>query len=258
MANPSTSSPSISALPSKAFHLLQDQGVRATVDKGLSFGLRQLQDLGVSLRVAADAAQATAALRAAGSGARGLFIDCGSNLGQGLSYFRRFYRPSHFDYVLIEPNPNCVSKLREQLGPGMELITAAASTCDGETTFYGLNEGEADPFSQGASILPEHNSARYQSSEDKGIRVPTFSLAQLITKKRAHYPILVLKLDIEGGEYNVLDDLLRTNACDALRCMYVEFHSQYMSEPDRTTYHEREQHLTAAFKRRTVGFRTWY
>lgn len=40
-----------------------------------------------------------------------LFIDMGSNLGQGFQYFSKFYNPNLFDFLLIEANPNCIDQL---------------------------------------------------------------------------------------------------------------------------------------------------
>lgn len=44
-------------------------------------------------------------------GRRGLFLDCGSNIGQGFEYFRQHFTADHFDYELFEPNPNCLPYL---------------------------------------------------------------------------------------------------------------------------------------------------
>ena len=50
---------------------------------------------------AADAARILTKLDAAGPGARGLFIDCGSNLGQGFKQFVRHFPLRRFNYILI-------------------------------------------------------------------------------------------------------------------------------------------------------------
>ena len=42
---------------------------------------------------------------------KGLFIDCGSNLGQGFSFFEQYFPLKTFDYILVEPNPFCKEEL---------------------------------------------------------------------------------------------------------------------------------------------------
>ena len=37
---------------------------------------------------------------------KNLFIDLGTNLGQGFNYFIKFFKLEKFDYLLVEPNPN--------------------------------------------------------------------------------------------------------------------------------------------------------
>ena len=36
-----------------------------------------------------------------------LFVDVGSNLGQGFNFFKQYFITKNYDYLLIEPNPYC-------------------------------------------------------------------------------------------------------------------------------------------------------
>jgi FkbM family methyltransferase len=207
--------------------------------------------------VETDASIAIAKLGAKG---RGLFIDCGSNLGQGFSYFKRHFRPNYFDYVLIEPNPNCIPhlhSLRGQLAEcNIEIIDKAAGVAIGEVKFFGLSESH-DPTTQGGSIVRGHNSRYYDALELEAITVRTFSLADLISEKKRIYDSLILKLDIEGGEYSVLEDLFGSGSHLLLDFSYVEFHSQYMVEPLCSEYQAKEQEIVARFASDGVPFRRW-
>lgn len=209
--------------------------------------------------VSADAAVARAKLNA-GPRHRGLFIDCGSNLGQGFNYFRRFYPLEDYDHILIEPNPNCLPALRELCAglPGnIRIIEQAAGTGVGEVKFFGLAEGNADPTSQGGSTMKDHNSRYYAADENKAITVKTFSLADLIAGEHPKYGSTILKLDIEGGEYEVLEDLVAKGIHRNLDFSYVEFHSQYMAEPRSSQYRAKEQELMQRFAADGVAFRQW-
>lgn len=206
---------------------------------------------------AADATVAMARIAAAGSGARGLFIDCGSNLGQGFGEFVRHYPLSHFDYVLVEPNPNCLPALRRlqaERGGCIELLPQAAGISTGSVKFFGL---EHDATSQGASMLKEHNNLYYAADEAQALEVPTFSLSDLIRERAPRYAVTVLKLDIEGGEYEVLPHLIGENVHRALSAAYIEFHSHYMAEPQRTRYRLLEDGIRARLSTDGVRYRIW-
>jgi FkbM family methyltransferase len=195
-------------------------------------------------------------------GERGLFIDCGSNLGQGFDFFRRRFTLDAFDYVLVEPNPNCLASLEAAVQDTghperIELITKAAGRGSGTARFYGLTELPARGTSDGASILKDHNSKFYEANERTALEVETFSLSDLIRDRRCTYPVIVLKIDIEGGEYDVLEQILETGMQDALSFVYAEFHSQYMTEPPRSRYLERERAIIAGFAKHHIPFRLW-
>lgn len=192
-----------------------------------------------------------------GPNSRGLFIDCGSNLGQGYSQFVQHFSHDLFDYILIEPNPHCKNTLEEivaRTSGNTILITEAASTYIGTVKFFGLDK---DPTSQGASILKDHNNKYYESSEESAIVVPCFSLSDLISEKCSNYCAIILKLDIEGGEYQVLPDLIKNSTHVKLDACYIEFHSQYMAEPEHSFYQKQENTIRNKLSQDGVPFRIW-
>lgn len=192
--------------------------------------------------------------------AKGLFIDCGSNVGQGLTYFSRFYTPDLYDYVLVEPNPHCLPKLKKVAkarvgGAKVELITKAASDKVGTVTFYGLSEG--GETSEGGSILSTHNSKFYTPAKKGDLKVATFPLADLIADKAKSYSHIVLKLDVEGAEYAILPHLLKTGAIRKLRRMYLEFHADYVAEDVRPQRLAEEATLLKQIRRAGVPCTLW-
>lgn len=206
---------------------------------------------------AADAGRVLARLDAAGAGARGLFIDCGSNLGQGFGQFVRHYPLARFDYVLIEPNPNCLPTLRDivaQRGGNIEILEQAAATRSGSVRFYGL---ERDPLSQGGSTLKDHNSRYYAAAEDQALEVPTFDLAEMVRSRGAGYAAIVLKLDIEGAEYEVLPHMIGQGVHRSLDAAYIEFHAQYMAEPQGARYRALEAAIRERLSADGVPYRIW-
>ncbi|TPK63519.1 FkbM family methyltransferase [Mesorhizobium sp. B2-4-19] len=195
-------------------------------------------------RVSSDARQALFKLKAA-KRHRGLFIDCGSNIGQGYKFFSRYYTPDYYDYVLVEPNKNCLEHLHSLRSENLaiEVVAKAASVKDGYAEFLGP-PGRSDPTYEGCSIVPGHNGGLYQSQRFTPELVETFSLSQMIQAKRGLYDVVVLKLDVEGAEYEILDDIIRSGLHRDLYAIYVEFHSPYMKNS--------EQRKTAVVERKIV------
>lgn len=211
------------------------------------------------LRVRLNAAGSTRKLRQEGS--KGLFVDCGSNLGQGFDFFSRFYSPEFFDYVLFEPNPYCFELLRLKIdkleGHCIQLFQKAISVAEGKLNFYGLEEDEGGKYSVGGSVLRQHNSKSYEASEERSIMVNTISFSDFIKKQSQNYSTIIVKMDIEGGEYPVIEDLLSTGLFNSIDTFYIEFHSQYMSTDLKPTYVEAEKLFWRKVKETTCSALLW-
>lgn len=195
----------------------------------------------------------------AGDAKRRLFVDCGSNVGQGYGFFTQYLRPDHYDAVLIEPNPHCVKTLRETLGDknGIELIEGAAWTENTTLRLFGLVEDERGETTQGASVVSDHNSGDYTSDQDAALDVPAFSFGELLERKASVYDHIVVKMDIESSEYEVLRNLLDTGTAKHITHLFIEFHSEYFKEPESAQYRALEQELIDELRAAGVGVTVW-
>ena len=188
-----------------------------------------------------------------------LFVDCGSNIGQGYSFFSKYLPAPLYDAVLIEPNPHCMGTLRESFGDreGIELIEGAAWTENTKLSLFGLVEDERGETTQGASVISEHNSSEYTSDQDAALDVDAFSLGELIADKAPRYEQVVVKMDIESAEYEVLRDLLDTGAAKNITHIFIEFHSEYFKEPESSQYRSLEKRLVDELEAAGVGVTVW-
>ena len=196
---------------------------------------------------------------------KGLFIDCGSNVGQGFKYFTDHFTLHNFDYVLIEPNPYCIDELKEiadlykeKFNSDIEIIQKACDTSDGITQFYGLTPTEKGSQSQGGSLLDKNMFFEKEEEKKRAIDVQTFSFKDLLNQKSKKYDLIVVKMDIEGGEYKVLNNILEDQTYKNINTIYVEFHAQYMDQPDRNIYKDQEKKIIDKLKESSVNFRNWY
>ncbi|MEI8701007.1 FkbM family methyltransferase [Mesorhizobium sp. ISC15] len=217
-----------------------------------------LRSQGLRPRVASDARQALSHLNLT-KRSRGLFIDCGSNIGQGFRYFSAYYTPDRYDYVLIEPNKNCLAQLNALRAENltMEIVAKAASVKDGYAELFGPPPERSEATHQSCSLVLDHNGSLYQSQRFAPDLVETFSLSQMIRTKRKLYDVIVLKLDVEGAEYEILDDLIRAGTHRDLYAAYVEFHSLKLRNPARREKRALEAQMVRAFDEAGIRFRRW-
>ena len=87
-------------------------------------------------------------------------------------------------------------------------------------------DGSADFFLPPRSDFISHSMVRAPQYSDRSIRVSVIRLATAMTRL-GHKHIDVLKIDIEGGEYSVLTDLVREHI--QVRQLCVEFHHRSFS-----------------------------
>ena len=193
---------------------------------------------------------------------RCVYIDCGSNLGQGYDFFSRYFPISHFDHVLVEPNPFCIKKLKDKYLKNsndntLSIIGKAADVKDGSALFYGLNSVDKGEYSDGASIQEFHNSALYTLDKEDAIEVETFDFSLFINKIHDKYEKIVVKMDIEGSEYGILSKLLEDENAKYIDLIFVEFHSNYMIDSEKQIFRVMEKTLKKSFRKLGVEFYIW-
>lgn len=155
-------------------------------------------------------------------------------------------REISFDLAMIErhgavvhafdPTPVAIAWVRTQaLPPGFVFHPVGLAAADGEQDFFAPRKGTSAHFSSAPRYL----------EEGRRVRAPVKRLRTLL-RELGHERLDVLKMDIEGGEYDVIDDVVR----DGLPAgqVLVEFHHNYATIPLQKT-------LDAIGKLRQAGFR---
>jgi FkbM family methyltransferase len=139
-----------------------------------------------------------------------LVLDCGSNIGLSILYFKHIYPRARI--IGFEPDPALFPYLQENIAANqlndVQLIQAALSRVPGTLTFY--SDGKA------GSCLEQN---RPEDIRENWIRyeVPCIRLRDYLNE-----PVDFLKMNIEGAEWEVLAD------CDdrlpLIRQMVIEYH----------------------------------
>ena len=150
-----------------------------------------------------------------------LLIDCG--LGRDISFPSEFITRFSGRVIGIDPNPDSLAYCRAHQPPGMELWDRAFWTRAGENLTFHLPRPQEDlPLGAdgiSGSLLDSHGYV----AGGRRISVTTTSLEDVLaTVGRKECD--VLKLDVEGAEYPLLDALCANGGIARVRQLLVEFH----------------------------------
>ncbi len=190
-----------------------------------------------------------------------LFVDCGSNIGQGFTWFSSFYNGTNVDFHLFEPNPNCypyLEEIEQHSDKRMVLHKCGVGTLDGTLSFYGLGDRQGGKISQGGSISKLHNSNWYVANEETAIQVGIINFSNYLVEQSRHFVQIVVKMDVEGAEVELLEKLLSDGTINLISILYVEFHSQYQSLSQAKLTKTREDKIVSALRTHSTKLRIWH
>lgn len=178
-------------------------------------------------RFAPPRVQVDRQLHRVGSGYGGYYVDP-STLGRdAVVYSLGVGEDISFDLAVIEqygaavhafdPTPKVKNWLASQTLPEQFFFeNVGIAHLDGEAIFY-------LPSERG---YVSHSTVRAKEFSSNSIRVPMIRLSTAM-RHRGHDRIDVLKMDIEGEEYAVLEDLVRERI--PVRQLLIEFHHRFSS-----------------------------
>jgi FkbM family methyltransferase len=139
-----------------------------------------------------------------------LILDCGSNIGISILYFKGLYPESRI--IGFEPDPSILPYLKENVERNalrnVSLVHAALATDDREV----LLSSDGTIGSAFASKLPAEVAAAWP-----GYRIPCVRLRDYLAE-----PVDFVKMNIEGAEWEVLAD--SRDRLANIREMVIEYH----------------------------------
>lgn len=153
----------------------------------------------------------------------GIFIDCGANAGPLPD---RLLTPKSVLYA-FEPNPVAFQSLKAKYGhsPQIHCINQAVGNFSGRARLFLHRQAPQDPltYSSGSSMKEDKNNVSPDSVEVEVCRLSDF-IRQLTDS--THRRIAILKLDVEGSEYDILEDLAETGVLGLIDLVLVETHDR--------------------------------
>ena len=157
-----------------------------------------------------------------------IFIDCGANdchQQYDIDYIKGF------KIIAFEPNPKFKNSFDGR--PDIVFYPYAVWIKNSKLDFY------VEETSIGCSLLPskiEKDSGMTQQQKDKSlnnpIKVESIDLAEYITSTYNKEDLIIIRMDIEGAEYEVIKHLINTKCIDYINELWVEFHDEKVSVTD--------------------------
>ncbi len=148
---------------------------------------------------------------------------------------------------IFDPTPRSIEWVRrQQLPEKVHFHDFGVGAVDGEITFYPPRRESSSHFSP----VP-----RYRQGSEQGAVVAEVLCLRSIMARLGHRRIDLLKIDIEGGEYDVLDNMLAERI--PVSQLLVEFHHGYATIPLSRTVDALEALSDAGFSCFNISARTY-
>jgi FkbM family methyltransferase len=147
-----------------------------------------------------------------------IIVDCGGNIGISTIFFKWLYPKARI--TVLEPSRSSIESLRRNIETnGLEnilVIEAAAAPSDGTLKFW---ESETRPGSSTVitevhdtkALLTKHRFREYEVRAEK--------LSRYIGEQ-----VDLLKMDIEGAEGAVIEELAKSDALRRIKTIILEYH----------------------------------
>mmetsp|Transcript_120025 Transcript_120025/g.218200 ORF Transcript_120025/g.218200 Transcript_120025/m.218200 type:complete len:296 (+) Transcript_120025:96-983(+) len=130
-----------------------------------------------------------------------------------------------WEAILVEANPKFVQPLTAEAvkypGKVAALHSTAAYMCEGWTSFF-LDTVNADQNNWGSSMSSDHPDV--QKSGGQNVTVPTMNLNRILVEHTIPADHVIVKMDIEGAEFDVLPCLVQSPSSNLVDSFYLEEH----------------------------------
>jgi FkbM family methyltransferase len=156
-----------------------------------------------------------------------ILLDCGAYTGDSLPTLIRLYGPFQ-RIVCFEANPNLSVEKPDCFDAEFEVHRLAVWHRNTNLRFY---YGEHNKQS---SVMDNKTTGNF--SIDRSALVEAIDLADWIIKNTSTSDRLIVKMDIEGAEFDVLARLLMSSACKRIDHLLVEWHNNRLKPRWRYRY----------------------
>jgi FkbM family methyltransferase len=149
---------------------------------------------------------------------RNIFLDCGTHYGEGLSNFANMFNMDKtWDIYSFEPNKYLWEEHNKQNENENIKYINKAIYINNDTISFNI----AYPNTDASSIYKNHIGDNFYET----LQAECLDLSQFILDNFSKDDFIVIKMDIEGAEYEVLRKMIKDNSILYINELFVEFHS---------------------------------
>ena len=146
-----------------------------------------------------------------------IFIDCGAWEGVSIKFFMEHYPNfNEFDIYAFECNRRLIDKLR--LINNVHIIPKAVWINNDIVNLY-IGDGK---YSESSSVIIEKKTGKLNKANPDAVECIDFSKWLIDNFNLDDY--IIVKMNIEGAEYNVLEKMLCDNSIDLIDKLYIQWH----------------------------------
>ena len=176
-----------------------------------------------------------------------VLLDLGTHYGQGLREFiDRFKVDDSWRVLTFEANPVTFEKYLKEYAhqtPYVEACNAAVSDHFGTITVNLETPPNEDDTGQGSSIIPLDNWDPW-GNRTSGTHfhlqreVSCFDFSKFIQENFSKEDNIIIKMDIEGSEYDVLEKMIEDGTIEFVNHLAVEWHARFFTNKEETQIRE--------------------
>jgi len=154
------------------------------------------------------------------------FIDCGSNIGDTIDLFlQNFKNAKQYQIIAFEPNKQLKSYYKKY--ENVTLYQKAVWIADETKEFY---IGIKNEHSTNSRLDDFYQGRKKEKFLNESESVECIDFSRYIAANFSTQDEIILKLDIEGAEYQVLSKMIADNTISFINELYIEFHNTQKTE----------------------------
>lgn len=155
-------------------------------------------------------------------------IDCGAN--RGIVLEAAVLALPEFEHIAFEANPELIADLQRVRArhprEAIEVYHAAVWVQDGTIDLY-LTDAGADPTREGSTLMMGKRTGGVDYAAPRPI--PAIDFDRFLRERFDERDTLVVKMDIEGAEYDVLERMVEGGSLGLVAALLVETHAHKIS-----------------------------